>query len=250
MRAGADVMPRRQLEKVLSDELGADWRAKVAAFEDEPLAAASIGQARMIRTRRQGRSCCRARAPLPLGGAGRHPCMSEDDSGVYVVVTRNCCITGRWLPEARGACARRAHHGEVADSGGGRRPSWDASARQCALRPAASRFRAPGPRQVHGATLHDGRRVAMKIQYPGVARSIGSDVDNLLRVISLANVLPKGLYVEAAAKVRPALPRARRAAAALLCRTPRARPGGRLAAPATPSAAAAAGLAQRRSGRR
>ena len=56
--------------------------------------------------------------------------------------------------------------------------------------------------QVHGATLHDGRRVAMKIQYPGVARSIGSDVDNLLRVISLANVLPKGLYVEAAAKAR------------------------------------------------
>ena len=56
--------------------------------------------------------------------------------------------------------------------------------------------------QVHGATLHDGRRVAMKIQYPGVARSIGSDVDNLLRVISLANVLSKGLYVEAAAKAR------------------------------------------------
>jgi hypothetical protein len=42
----------------------------------------------------------------------------------------------------------------------------------------------------------------MKIQYPGVARSIESDVDNLLRVISVANVLPKGLYVEAAAKVR------------------------------------------------
>ena len=56
--------------------------------------------------------------------------------------------------------------------------------------------------QVHGATLHNGRRVALKIQYPGVARSIGSDVDNLLRVISLANVLPKGLYVEAAAKAR------------------------------------------------
>ena len=55
--------------------------------------------------------------------------------------------------------------------------------------------------QVHTATLHNGRRVAMKIQYPGVARSIESDVDNLMRVISLANILPKGLYVEAAAKV-------------------------------------------------
>lgn len=41
----------------------------------------------------------------------------------------------------------------------------------------------------------------MKIQYPGVARSIESDVDNLLRIISVANVLPKGMYIENAAKV-------------------------------------------------
>lgn len=60
--------------------------------------------------------------------------------------------------------------------------------------------------QVHGATLHDGRRVVMKIQYPGVARSIESDVDNLLRIIRIANILPKGLYVENAAKVRQTLP--------------------------------------------
>lgn len=46
VRAGADVMPRRQLEKVLVDELGSEWRTKVALFEDEPLAAASIGQVR------------------------------------------------------------------------------------------------------------------------------------------------------------------------------------------------------------
>jgi hypothetical protein len=35
----------------------------------------------------------------------------------------------------------------------------------------------------------------------GVARSIESDVDNLMRLISVANVLPKGLYVENAAQV-------------------------------------------------
>jgi aarF domain-containing kinase len=40
----------------------------------------------------------------------------------------------------------------------------------------------------------------MKIQYPGVARSIESDVDNLMRLISVANLLPKGLYVENAGK--------------------------------------------------
>jgi hypothetical protein len=49
-------------------------------------------------------------------------------------------------------------------------------------------------------TLHDGRRAVMKIQYPGVARSIESDVDNLMRLISVANLLPKGLYVENAGK--------------------------------------------------
>ena len=61
--------------------------------------------------------------------------------------------------------------------------------------------------QVHRATLHDGRKVVLKIQYPGVARSIESDVDNLLRIITYANFLPKGLYVEAAAKVHNFLPK-------------------------------------------
>lgn len=37
---------------------------------------------------------------------------------------------------------------------------------------------------------------------PGVARSIESDVDNLMRLISIANILPKGMYVENAVKVR------------------------------------------------
>lgn len=98
VRAGADIMPRRQLEKVLVGELGPHWQSKVAHFDFSPMAAASIGQ-------------------------------------------------------------------------------------------------------VHSATLHDGREVCMKIQYPGVKDSIGSDVNNLMRLISVANVLPKGLYVENAVTV-------------------------------------------------
>eukprot|EP00878_Enallax_costatus_P015605 GHUV01016345.1.p1 GENE.GHUV01016345.1~~GHUV01016345.1.p1 ORF type:complete len:333 (+),score=72.48 GHUV01016345.1:401-1399(+) len=35
----------------------------------------------------------------------------------------------------------------------------------------------------------------------GVARSIESDVDNLMRLINIANILPKGLYVENAVRV-------------------------------------------------
>jgi aarF domain-containing kinase len=98
VRAGADVMPRRQLEKQLVAQLGRDWASQLSSFDWEPRAAASIGQ-------------------------------------------------------------------------------------------------------VHAAVLLDGRQVAMKVQYPGVARSIESDVDNLMRLVSLANILPRGLFVESAVKV-------------------------------------------------
>eukprot|EP00873_Tetraselmis_striata_P045513 jgi/Tetstr1/465777/TSEL_010401.t2 len=98
VRQGADVMPAYQLEGVLTEQLGPDWKLKVKDFTTEPIAAASIGQ-------------------------------------------------------------------------------------------------------VHRATLLDGRSVAMKVQYPGVARSIESDVDNVMRLIRVANVLPKGAYVEQAVAV-------------------------------------------------
>lgn len=93
VRDGANVMPQSQLERVMASEFGADWRERLAEFEDQPMAAASIGQ-------------------------------------------------------------------------------------------------------VHRATLKDGRRVAMKIQYPGVARSISSDISNLKRVIQLVDFLPPGLYID------------------------------------------------------
>lgn len=39
------------------------------------------------------------------------------------------------------------------------------------------------------------------MQYPGVARSIESDVDNLLRLVNTFNLLPEGLYARQAAEV-------------------------------------------------
>ncbi len=41
-------MPRAQLERVLSEELGADWRTQIAEFDFKPMAAASIGQVRPL----------------------------------------------------------------------------------------------------------------------------------------------------------------------------------------------------------
>lgn len=58
--------------------------------------------------------------------------------------------------------------------------------------------------QVHRATLHDGREVAVKVQYPGVAKSIDSDVANVGALIRMSGLLPKGFelapYLEEARK--------------------------------------------------
>lgn len=55
-------------------------------------------------------------------------------------------------------------------------------------------FAAASIGQVHLARLKDGREVAMKIQYPGVAQSINSDVNNLMTVLHMSNALPEGLF--------------------------------------------------------
>jgi len=93
VRQSADFMPRWQMLKVLEEELGRDWQAKVASLEEVPFAAASIGQ-------------------------------------------------------------------------------------------------------VHQGMLRDGTEVAVKIQYPGVAQSIQSDIQNLLAVLKMSVALPEGLFAE------------------------------------------------------
>ncbi|XP_060217519.1 protein ABC transporter 1, mitochondrial [Lycium barbarum] len=98
VRQGADVMPRSQLNQVLSSELGHDWSSKLKSFDYEPMAAASIGQ-------------------------------------------------------------------------------------------------------VHRAFTKDGIEVAMKIQYPGVADSIESDIENVKLLLGYTNLIPQGLYLDNAMKV-------------------------------------------------
>ncbi|MBT8039004.1 MAG: AarF/ABC1/UbiB kinase family protein [Xanthomonadales bacterium] len=50
--------------------------------------------------------------------------------------------------------------------------------------------------QVHRVQTRDGRDLALKIQYPGVARSIDSDVDNMSMMLRLLNILPVDLDVD------------------------------------------------------
>ena len=92
LRDNAHHMPPAQLQKVLAEEWGADWKTKFARFESRPIAAASIGQ-------------------------------------------------------------------------------------------------------VHRAVTRDGRELAIKVQYPGVAESIDADVDNVATLLKVSGALPRGLDI-------------------------------------------------------
>ncbi|KAG1474818.1 hypothetical protein G6F56_000113 [Rhizopus delemar] len=95
----ANYMPRKQMEKVMSNELGGDWKTYFKEFDPIPIAAASIGQ-------------------------------------------------------------------------------------------------------VHAATLaSNNEQVVIKIQYPGVAESIDSDLSNLKALVTFSNLLPRGLYLDNTIKV-------------------------------------------------
>ena len=50
--------------------------------------------------------------------------------------------------------------------------------------------------QVHRTISPDGREIVLKIQYPGVAKSIDSDVDNIATVLRLSGLLPKDLDIQ------------------------------------------------------
>ncbi|UTI66705.1 AarF/ABC1/UbiB kinase family protein [Paraconexibacter antarcticus] len=47
--------------------------------------------------------------------------------------------------------------------------------------------------QVHRATLHDGRDVAVKVQYPGIAEAIQADMQNLRLALKLLSAIAPGI---------------------------------------------------------
>ena len=49
--------------------------------------------------------------------------------------------------------------------------------------------------QVHRAMLSDGRVIAIKVQYPGVADSIDADVDNVATLLRVSGLLPASLDI-------------------------------------------------------
>lgn len=68
---------------------------------------------------------------------------------------------------------------------------WSKHFREINLYP----FAAASIGQVHEAILKDGMKVALKIQYTGVADSIDSDINNFMRLVNLFGGLPRGLFL-------------------------------------------------------
>src|SRR3954449_10620165 len=61
-------------------------------------------------------------------------------------------------------------------------------------------FAAASIGQVHRAVTHDGRRVAVKVQYPGIAEAVETDLRNLQLLFPLVKRLAPGLDVKALAQ--------------------------------------------------
>lgn len=72
---------------------------------------------------------------------------------------------------------------------------WGKGWRKRFLRFEARAFAAASIGQVHRATLPDGTRLAIKVQYPGVKASIDSDVDNVATLLRASRLLPPSLDI-------------------------------------------------------
>lgn len=70
-------------------------------------------------------------------------------------------------------------------------PGWRSRFRSFDVRP----FAAASIGQVHRAETVDGRRLAIKVQYPGVRACIDSDIANLGALMRLPGVLPRGMDI-------------------------------------------------------
>lgn len=72
---------------------------------------------------------------------------------------------------------------------------WGKDWRRRFARFGASPIAAASIGQVHKALTHDGRELAVKVQYPGVRESIDADVDNVATLLKISGLLPKAIDI-------------------------------------------------------
>jgi predicted unusual protein kinase regulating ubiquinone biosynthesis (AarF/ABC1/UbiB family) len=70
-------------------------------------------------------------------------------------------------------------------------PGWESKFSHFSYTPLA----AASIGQVHLAHTHDGRQLAIKVQYPGVRQSIRSDIDNIAVLLRISNLIPKNVDI-------------------------------------------------------
>jgi hypothetical protein len=70
-------------------------------------------------------------------------------------------------------------------------PGWEKKFKSFSYTPLA----AASIGQVHLAVMHDGRQLAIKVQYPGVRQSIRSDIDNIAMILKVSNLIPRGVDI-------------------------------------------------------
>lgn len=71
-------------------------------------------------------------------------------------------------------------------------PRW----RECFQEFEEKPFAAASIGQVHRGVMKDGQEVAIKVQYPGVAKGIESDIDNLGGIMKMWNIFPRGMFLD------------------------------------------------------
>ena len=84
----------------------------------------------------------------------------------------------------------RAHHMPPAQLDAVLRGEWGANWRTRLAHFQAHPVAAASIGQVHRARTHDGRDLAIKVQYPGVRESIDADVDNVATLLRVSGLLP------------------------------------------------------------
>jgi len=148
-----------------------------------------------VRQTLRGEPLDRLRAVLSPGNAARLADRLSEMRGAAMKIGQLMSLEARDLiPEefsqVLSVLRSQAHHMPISQLVGMLErewgPGWDRRFDRFHFAPIA----AASIGQVHEARLRDGRRVAIKIQYPGIRRSIDSDVDNAAALFRLLQLLP------------------------------------------------------------
>ena len=106
-------------------------------------------------------------------------------------------VPGARPGEARGAARRRAARAVRPDAARSSRTTWASGWATCSPTSSEDAVAAASIGQVYRARLHDGRDVAVKVQYPGVGQAVRADLQNLGLIMRVAKRIAPGMDAKA-----------------------------------------------------